>query len=404
MNLKMPKVLLGIVVAALVIFFGGARFRLHAAKANVAGAAPPASIPTFSTEDIARTGFLYVGGHYVGEGDKHYLVGAMYVEVWVPKQIRQPYPIVFFHGAGQTSTDWLETADYRPGWAYYLMKQGYVLYMPDYPARGRSPYVPNFDGPLTIRSVETIEETYTDSAELGKSPRAQKASQWPGGGPNKGKMGDPVFDQFYKTQVQFVGGGEDDGTAEVRDAYVALLDRIGHPVILLTHSQGGGIGWPVADARPNLVKGIVAIEPAGPPMQNVDRVKVEGHPLKTPSWGVATVPLKYDPPLSSPSELQVVREEKSDGPGFVPCILQKEPARKLVNLEHIPVLITTGDASSHYVYDECTAKWLNQAGVKTVYLPLDKVGIYGNAHESMIEKNSDDVIKFLDGWIQQNVH
>jgi len=47
-------------------------------------------------------------------------------------------PIVIFHGNGQTGTDWLQTPDGRAGWAYYLVKQGYVVYMVDYPARGRS--------------------------------------------------------------------------------------------------------------------------------------------------------------------------------------------------------------------------------------------------------------------------
>ena len=50
----------------------------------------------------------------------------------------------------------------------------------------------------------------------------------------------------------------------VRDALIALVDKIG-PSILMTHSQGGAFGWPVADARPDKVKAILAIEPNGPP-------------------------------------------------------------------------------------------------------------------------------------------
>ena len=72
--------------------------------------------------------------------------GAMYVEVMVPKQIRSPYPIVFFHGAGQTGVDWLQTPDGRPGWAYNFLDMGYVVYMTDFPTRGRSQYVPGVDG------------------------------------------------------------------------------------------------------------------------------------------------------------------------------------------------------------------------------------------------------------------
>ena len=73
------------------------------AQSHAAGA-PPASIPTFSTEDVGRTGFFYVGGKYVGDQGKEVMDGAEYVEVMVPKNIRHPYPIVFFHGAGQTGT------------------------------------------------------------------------------------------------------------------------------------------------------------------------------------------------------------------------------------------------------------------------------------------------------------
>ena len=80
----------------------------------------------------------------------------MYVEVWVPKQIRQRYPVVFFHGNGQTGTVWRQTPDGRPGWAYYLLKQGYVVYMVDYPARGRSGYVPDVDATLVTRELPDL--------------------------------------------------------------------------------------------------------------------------------------------------------------------------------------------------------------------------------------------------------
>ena len=55
---------------------------------------------------------------------------------------RSPYPVVLFHGNGQTGVDWQQTADNRPGWAYRLIEAGYAVYMVDYPARGRSAYVP----------------------------------------------------------------------------------------------------------------------------------------------------------------------------------------------------------------------------------------------------------------------
>jgi len=59
-----------------------------------------------------------------------------------------------------------------------------------------------------------------------------------------------------------------------RYAAMELLDTIGTPVILLTHSQGGGVGWGVADGRPNLVRAIVTVEPGGPQIANVDTANV----------------------------------------------------------------------------------------------------------------------------------
>jgi pimeloyl-ACP methyl ester carboxylesterase len=364
-------------------------------------AAPPASIPTVSAADIARIGFFYAGGHYVGEPGKEIMDGAEYVEVMVPKKVRRAYPIVFLHGAGQTGTDWLQTPDGRAGWAYYFIKQGYVVYMVDYPARGRSAYVPSADGSLTIRTAPQLEQIWTALPELGDWPQAKKYTQWPSDAPNKGKIGDPVFDNFAKTQVQFLQGNTQDKLN--LDAHMALLDMIGTPVILITHSQGGFFGWEIADARPKLVKAIITAEPGGPPIQSVDTAK-QTYNGKGMAWGLTNLPLHYDPPANDSSELQVELEAKSDGPGLVPCWLQKEPARKLVNLRDIPVLDVSGEASYHRVFDSCVPKWLNQAGVKTTYVKLEDVGLPGNAHEMMLEKNSDGIAAFFESWIQKNVH
>jgi pimeloyl-ACP methyl ester carboxylesterase len=373
------------------------------AQSRVAGAPPP-SIHTFSTEDIASTGFFYVGGQYVGAPGKEVMDGAEYVEAMVPKKIRHPYPIVFFHGAGQTGTDWLQTPDGRPGWAYFFIKQGYTVYMVDYPARGRSPYNPNQDGDgtLTTRTALQLEQIWTDIGAQGNWPQAKKFTQWPGDGPNKGKMGDPVFDDFARTQVQFLQGGKQ---AKLNlDAHIALLERIGAPVILITHSQGGEFGWQVADARPKLVKAIISAEPGGPPIKNVDTSKITYSVPSSFTWGVTSLPLHYDPPVSDPAELQTVQEEKADDPDVVACYLQKEPAHKLINMKDIPVVDVSSQASYHRVFDSCIPKWLNQAGVKTQYVKLEDVGITGNEHEMMLDKNSDEIAKFFAQWLDKNVH
>ncbi|HKC54470.1 MAG TPA: hypothetical protein VKC35_00050, partial [Vicinamibacterales bacterium] len=240
-------------------------------RATTASALPPASIPTFATDNLGRMAHFYVGGKYVGAPGKEQMDGAMYVEVWVPKQVRQPYPIVMFHGNGQTGAVFQQTPDGRPGWAYYLIDQGYVVYMVDYPARGRSPYVPGVDGMLGIRSATELSQIWTAPATSGGDfPRKGKYTQWPSNHPKKGMVGDPVFDNFIKGQMQFVN----DQAALAVPAGIALLDAIGKPVILLTHSQGGGIGFDVAEKRSQFIAGMVSIEPGGPQIGNVDTAKV----------------------------------------------------------------------------------------------------------------------------------
>jgi pimeloyl-ACP methyl ester carboxylesterase len=70
------------------------------------------------------------------------------------------------------------------------------------------------------------------------------------------------FDQFFASQVPYVQAANVTQVMN-RDALVALLDKIG-PAIVMTHSQSGAYGWPVADARPDLVKAVIAVEPSGP--------------------------------------------------------------------------------------------------------------------------------------------
>jgi pimeloyl-ACP methyl ester carboxylesterase len=400
MNPTILKATFAMGIVALAALFLGTPLGVHAQKDKPSGAMPPAAIPTFSTENLGREAFFYVGGEYTGSAGKEVMHGAMYVEVMVPKQIRQKYPIVFFHGNGQSGTVWRQTPDGRPGWAYYLINQGYVVYMVDYPARGRSPYVPDVDGKLGLRTALELEQIWTAPVPSGgEFPRKKLYTQWPSDSPKKGQLGDPVFDNFIKGQVQFVSG-----QAELAvPAGVALLDEIGSPVILITHSQGGGIGFNVADQRPKLVAGMVAIEPGGPQIGIADTAKVAYTGKIGNAWGVTNMPMHYDPPVNSPEDLKTYLEEKSERPDEVPCYMQKEPVHKLTGMQNIRILSISAEGTYHRVFDACIPKWFNQAGVKDEFVRLEDVGIHGNMHEMFLDRNSDEVIKFIDDWIRKNV-
>ena len=72
----------------------------------------------------------------------------------------------------------------------------------------------------------------------------------------------------------------------------------------------------------------------------------------------------------------------------------------VTNLQNVPVLVFAAEASYHAIYDHCTAKYLKQAGVKTDFVRLEDVGIKGNGHMVMIEKNNLDIAAMIAGFIE----
>ena len=360
--------------------------------ASIAGAAEPLV--------IAEQGYFFVGGKYATTRDGQISVGQMFVQYQVPQHRRHAYPVVMWHGGGQTGTNFLGTPDGRMGWAEYFLRHGYAVYVVDQPARARSGYYTEVYGPTRRPNTGAMSERFTAPANAKRYPQAVLHTQWPG----KGVAGDPVFDQFFASQVEDMANVT---TIEElnRDAGIALLDKIG-PAILLTHSQSGPFGWILADARPKLVKGIVAIEPNGPPFYENS---VIGPPTwfkdaaMGRNWGVTRTPLRYEPPAADPKELGMTQQSSADGPNLVRCWLQPASARQLANLQGVPILIVTSEASYHAPYDHCTSKYLAQAGAKNTFVRLPDVGIKGNGHMMMLEKNNLEIAALLHGWVEKNV-
>ncbi len=365
--------------------------RIRAALCLIAGILPAVGQHTFATRS-----YFYVGGKYTGQASREVMAGQMYVEVLRPQRVVQKYPLIFFHGAGQTATNWMGTPDGREGWTDYFLEQGYVVYLVDQPARGRSPWHPSANGRLQMRPPAWVEQRFTAPEVARLWPQARKHTQWPGNGDKKGRKGNPVFDAFYATQVESLASPVETQTLVQADG-ADLLDKTG-PAILVTHSQSGAFGWLLADARPKAVKGIVAIEPSGPPFH--DAVFSED---RNRAWGLTDIPLTYAPPVKDSAELTAVEEPKADGPDLVRCWKQADPPRRLVNLQGIPVLVVTAEASYHAAYDHCTAKFLAQAGVANTYWRLEKQGIHGNGHMVMLEKNNLEIAALLQRWLSSQV-
>src|SRR5580658_6069916 len=190
---------------------------------------------------IAKQGYFFVGGKYSKVGDKQVMTGQAYVEYQVPKKRTQPYPLVIVPGAAQTATNFNGTPDGREGWTQHFLRRGYAVYIVEQPGRGRSAYQPDTDGPQAYPQILSVQQRFTAPEKYMLWPQARLHSQWPG----TGMAGDPVFDQFYASQVPFVQKAEVTQTLN-RDALTALIDKLG-PVILMTHSQAGSYGLLAAD-------------------------------------------------------------------------------------------------------------------------------------------------------------
>jgi pimeloyl-ACP methyl ester carboxylesterase len=214
---------------------------------------------------IERQGYLFAGGKYSTVNGQQVMSGQIYAEYQIPAKQTHRWPLLMIHGLGQSGTNFTGTSDGREGWAQYFLRQGYAVYVIDQPGRGRAAYQPEAYGPLAPPDIENVQRRFVAPERYELWPQARLHSQWPG----KGAPGDPIFDQFYASQLPSIPVAN--ATIFNRDAIVALLEKIG-PAIVMTHSQSGGFGWPVADVRPDLVKAIIALEPSGPPFYDIENM------------------------------------------------------------------------------------------------------------------------------------
>ncbi len=339
---------------------------------------------------IREQGVFFVGGEYNDPANPTFMSGQMYVRFQIPAKKAKghaTYPIVMIHGGGQQTTTFTGTPDDRPGWAQYFLEQGWPVYVVDQPGRGRSPYINSVYGTRGTPGVTGLENLFTAPSRNPTWPQAVLHTQWPGSGVH----GDYAFDQFFASQ--FSGMGALLQEQFTTKALIALLDKIG-PAVLVTHSQSGPHGWTTADARPNLVKALLVVEPNGPPFYNDANTNIDR------PWGITRLPLTFDPAASDPAQLGIVQEAQPQGPGLYRCWKQTEPARRLRNLAGIPILLVTGEASFRAQYDHCTSQFLTQAGVANDHVRLETVGIHGNGHMMMLEKNSLEIAAYMEAWLR----
>lgn len=317
--------------------------------------------PVLST----RRGNFWICGEVVKQGPVHVQRGPMHVEWEAPETITHPYPLVLVHGGGGQGSDWMTTPDGRPGWARLLVQRGYAVYVVDRVGLGRSPYHPDVLGPMG--------GAFPYEAGRGLFAPDEAAAQqtaWPWSrDPGSGEM-DQVVAGMGPTPVDFAVSQELDA-----DRLARLLDRIG-PAILVTHSAGGPVGWLAADARPDLVKGIAAVEPMGPAF-------VDFPGLGSLSWGLTAAQIRTEPAYGSADDAKTAGVESLSLPG----------------LRGIPVALVTGGASAFADFRTEFADVLARSGAPTDLLHLPDLGVQGNGHGLIFESNHVEVLDQVTTWL-----
>ena len=291
----------------------------------------------------------------------------MYVSWEAPEQVTQPYPLILVHGGAMQGTEWLDTPDGRPGWAQRFVEAGYAIFVVDRPTQGRSSFSPEVIGNIgPAFAYEEGEEVFFPAKTLAQH------TQW-------------IFEAEDSDSLDgFIAAfgplPEDIALWQKLDQerLTALLDRIG-PAVLITHSASGSDGWLVADRRPDLVIAIVTVEPMGPPFGKTPNIGEL-------SWGLTAVPVTFDPPRASPEEVRAA----------------DAATLRIPALEDLPVAVVSGEVSPQSKYAPQMVEFLKHAGAAVKALHLPDLGIHGNGHGLIYEKNSDATIQPVLRWLEEH--
>ena len=266
-------------------------------------------------------------------------VEQIYVQYVKLSQPKAKVPILLWHGGGLTGVTWETKPDGKPGWQQFFLAAGYDTYVSDAVERGRASWARYPE----IYKSEPFFRPKKEAWELFRIGPSYEV-----GGRREAFEGTQfpteAFDQFAK---QGVPRWATNDTA-TQAAYDALVQKV-CPCIIVVHSQGGNFGFRAALNAPDKIKALVAIEPSGAPdPAQVDVSKLKGVP-----------------------HLIVFGDHLQDSTAWQTFL--KAPQR----------------------YSAA----LTSAGVDATWLDLPALGIKGNTHMLMMDRNSDEIARLVHGWL-----
>jgi pimeloyl-ACP methyl ester carboxylesterase len=216
-------------------------------------------------------GSFHIGGHLVdisGEATRDvplpggqtqhvdpngtYMVEQMYVQYFLPSNRHGKFPLLMWHGGGLTGVTYESTPDGRDGFLNMFVRKGWDTYVSDAVERGRASWAPPevFKGEPVFTPLGFPWETYRIGAPGSFNVDPAKRVTYPGS-----QFPVESYENLVKQMVPRWLTTDD----AIMKAYLAEIDRV-CPCVLLVHSQSGTIGYRAALARPDKVKALVDIE------------------------------------------------------------------------------------------------------------------------------------------------
>ena len=164
---------------------------------------------------IARQGCFFTGGRYRphGEGPAsgQAMLGQMFVQFQVPAELRRPHPVVMIHGGGQTGTNFTAPRTAGRGWADDFLRAGLRGLRRGPAGAGPLGQFDDAQGPYSRDRHDPDRAALHGARATPSSGRRPRCIR---NGRAAGRPGDPVFDQFYASQVASTGGHDADRGAE----------------------------------------------------------------------------------------------------------------------------------------------------------------------------------------------
>jgi len=283
-------------------------------------------------------------------------INQMYVQFQKPVNPDQHRPVVMVHGCCLSSKTWETTPDGRMGWNEYFVRKGRSVYLADQSSRARS----GFDATKMV------------GVKLGKVPPSDLPNVFMAShqtswllfrfGPSfNTPFPDEQFptqaaDELYKQMIPDLNGFLP--TPNPTWGNMASLAVQLNGAVLMGHSESGFFPEQAALVNPAGVRGIVSIE--------------------------------------------------------MPCETTLKP-EQISTLAKIPILVMFGDHLSDVPgrfaqiwpnsLDSCNkfVKQVNDAAGDAQMMDLPKMGIKGNSHMLMQDKNNLQLADLILGWIDEHV-